>query len=563
MKVKQVSSRIRQQVRGFSPVQHATALRLCATALLLASRLAMGADYFVCQDQGCDTNAGTIAAPFRTILHAVKQAGAGDTVNLVPGERPWRESVALNTHPTWYHPGGEPGNPLVIDGHGSWITGADPCPPDAWNEEDDGVWTHRGMNYSAFMVIEGELAWQVSHRDVAEPGELYYLNHGHRLFYRTRPREPMPVIEIGQPDGVAITIDPKDWQNAGHGLVRYIGTTPPAAELVPPTWIKIAGVDRPLVQPRDRLEPGQFAVEDGVLHYRPPQGKQPPDMDIEAVVRGSGVYMGGNTSHVVIRNFNVRHVWNDGYNIHGGCKDISFFNCNAEDCGDEGFSSHGTCETLLDGGVFLRCDNGINNVNSAVSITRNVIIAGSRSTGYEGQQDSRHTVENLILIDNKNQLSCPNITGENILIANIDKGSMYTVSAGGKLENVTLIGEKADYRMLGLGPGQKLTLIGSRFEKAGTIHIRDTEPTNLTISNSVFHPDTVVEWGAKQPFKTMQLADAAKDATLPFAGAGMIEQPVLAPLTRGERPAVIPEDSGCTPELIERYLEFMKGWRKQ
>ncbi len=536
---------------------------LYRTCFTLAAALAFAcaplqltaADYYVDQSAGDDAKDGSQAAPFKTILHAIKRAGAGDTVHLVPGDQPWRESVALSTHPTWYHPGGEPGNPLVIDGHGSWITGADPCPPEAWTQEEDGLWTHRGMNDSDFLVIEGEFARQVSYADATEPGEVYHVNHGHRLFYRTRHREPMPTIEIGQPDGKAITIDPKDWQGARHGFVRYIGTTPPAAEIAPPTWVKVSGVDSRLVKPRERLALGQFAVEDGVLHYRPPQGKRPPDMDIEVVVRANGVFMGGNTSHVVIRNFNVRHVWNDGYNIHGGCKDISFLNCNAEDCGDEGFSSHGTCETLLDGAVILRCDNGINNVNSAVSVTRNAIIANCRSIGYEGQQDSRHTVENLILIDNP--ISCPNFTGRNILM----------VSTGERLQSIQLGGESLIDSLTVVGPaGRILTLFGakrasvskSRFETGGgAIHIRHDDPGILGITNSLFDPETLVEWGAGQPFKTMKLADAIKDKPLPFAGAGIIEKPLLEALTRGERPAVIPTDSGCTPELIERYLEFM------
>ena len=314
---------------------------------------------------------------------------------------------------------------------------------------------------------------------------------------------------------------------------------------------------QPLVRARERLAPGKFTIADKTLFLRPSEGKTPAEMQIQAVVRGNGVSMGGNTSHVVIRNFNVRHVHNDGYNIHGGCKDIAFFNCNAEDCGDEGFSAHSDCETLLDGAVFLRCDNGINNVNRAVSVTRNVLIADCRNQGFEGQQESRATVENLILIDNKNQLSCANVTGKNILIANIDKDTMFSIGAGGSLERVTVVGGKRDYSMLGVGPGKKLTLMDCRFEKAGDLHIRDADPSHLSIENSVFHPDTTLSWGAGQPFKTIKLVEAIKDKSLPFSGAGIIEKPLLEALTRGERPAVIPTGSGCTPELIERYLEFM------
>ena len=524
------------------------------------------ADYYVSQT-GDDANDGSQAAPFKTILHAVKAAGAGDTVHLVPGDQPWRESVVFNTHPTWYHKGGEPGKPLTIDGHGSWITGADPCPKESWKQESDGVWSHTGMEYSGFMVIEGRFENQVTDGDVLEPGELSYKDWANRLWYRVRDEDikqrVMPAIEIGQPDGTSIRIDPKDWQYAGTpGINCYCGADPKPDKIQAPTWIKIDGKEIPLARARERLAPGKFTVVDKTLFFRPPEGKTPVDMNIQAVVRGNGILMGGSTSHVVIRNFNVRYVWNDGYNIHGGCKDVAFYNCNAQDCGDEGFSSHSDCETLLDGAVFLRCDNGINNVNRAVSVTRNVLIADCRNQGFEGQQESRATVENLILIDNKNQLACANVTGRNILIANVDKGSKYTIGAAGSLERVTLVGGKPDLHMLAVIPGQKLTLMDCRFEKAGTIHIRDIEPLNLTIKNSVFHPDTILEWGPGAHFKTIKLAEAIEDKSLPFSGAGIIEKPLLEALTRGERPAVIPTDSGCTPELIERYLEFMAKYKK-
>ncbi len=535
--------------------------RISLSILLIGGACSLhAADYYVCQSTGSDTNAGTVAAPFLTILHAVKAAGAGDTVNLVPGDKPWRESVALNTHPTWYHPGGKPGNPLVIDGHGAWITGADPCPPGGWKEEADGVWAHSGMAYSGFMVVEGRLENQVTDADVVEPNELYYQGWANRLYYRVRDnRSLMPAVELGQPDGSSLALKTNDWEYAGRpGFVRYCGAAPKPADILSPTWVKIDGKESKLARARERLVPGRFTVVEGTLYYRPPAGKRPGEMAIEAVVRANGVVLSGSTSHVVIRNFNVRYVSNDGYNIHGGCKDIVFNNCNAEDCGDEGFSSHDNCETLLDGAVFLRCDNGLNNVNQSVSVTRNVIIADCRSLGYEGQQQSRHRVENLILIDNP--LSCVNFTGRNILLVNTGKYPSGIGLAGeSSLDRLTVVGPSHG-RLLHLYGATRVEIVHSRFEDGGqaVVHIRHADPGILRIRDSVFHPDTVVEWGAGQPFKSLKLADAARDKTLPFSGASVLEKPLLEPLTRGERPAIMPKNSGCDPELIARFLEFTK-----
>jgi hypothetical protein len=73
----------------------------------------------------------------------------------------------------------------------------------------------------------------------------------------------------------------------------------------------------------------------------------------------------------------------------------------------------------------------------------------------------------------------------------------------------------------------------------------------------LFHPDTIIEWGANQPFKTVKMADAIKEKSLPFSGAGTIEKPLLEALTSGNKPQEIPADSGCDAELIGRFLDYI------
>ena len=87
---------------------------------------------------------------------------------------------------------------------------------------------------------------------------------------------------------------------------------------------------------------------------------------------------------------------------------------------------------------------------------------------------------------------------------------------------------------------------------------RDADPRILPprIQNSVFHSNTVVERSTGQPSTSLKLVDAARDKTLPFSGPGLIGTPRLEALRRGERPAIMPRDSGCDTELIERFLEF-------
>lgn len=99
-------------------------LTLVTAALLLAS-FGVGAEtYRVDNLAGSDANDG-LAAPLRSIAAAVKRLGPGDTLLLVRTPQPYRESIALTR-------GGTPGAPVVVDGAGATICGADPAPRQGW-----------------------------------------------------------------------------------------------------------------------------------------------------------------------------------------------------------------------------------------------------------------------------------------------------------------------------------------------------------------------------------------------------------------------------------------------
>ena len=104
----------------------AVALGLVATALVVPTG---AADFHVDPEAGDDARDGLAATlesatrgPVRTIQRALRAAGPGDTVHLAASREPYRESLLLSGPSNWKHDGGEPGRPLVIDGHGGTLS---------------------------------------------------------------------------------------------------------------------------------------------------------------------------------------------------------------------------------------------------------------------------------------------------------------------------------------------------------------------------------------------------------------------------------------------------------
>ncbi len=87
--------------------------------------------YVVDGARGDDANDG-ISAPFATIARGARTVGPGDMLKIVPMDEPYRESLRLNRH-------GRRGAPIVIEGGGATLTGADPAPTEGWTEQD-GTW---------------------------------------------------------------------------------------------------------------------------------------------------------------------------------------------------------------------------------------------------------------------------------------------------------------------------------------------------------------------------------------------------------------------------------------
>jgi hypothetical protein len=410
------------------------------------------------------------------------------------------------------------------------------------------------------MVVDDRMVFERLSFNALRPGELCYLGDFLNIYPPTnRPLSDLR-IEVGQPDGSTVTVDPARWHPT-HSVIREVRRYP---GLRPPTWVKVDGRETPLLAARERLEPGMWCRDGKTLYYRPPAGRTPADLRIECVIRDNGVQMSGETAHVVVRHLNVVHVANDGFNIHGHVTHAEFYDCNARDCGDAGFSAHDACETLLDGAVYVNCDNGIANVNqSGFSITRNVILQGARSVGYLLQGAARHELRHAILVDNPHQFSGLGVEGDNLLLVQTRSASRpcSALTCGGTtvLSRVTVVGHAGLFRTdAGASVTLNACLLGGG---QGALHIRADDPLALLrLRDVVGAPDLTVEWGSRYPWKTQPLGEWLGQAAAAGAATNCTvrDLPGLAALRAGQKPGDLPAGLGCTPELIERFLAHFR-----
>lgn len=113
------------------------------------------ATLYVDSIQGKDANKGTEEAPFRTIAQALKNAGPGDTVLLVPGQPPIHEGAIFHDKK------GEEGRPITLDGGGNVLIGSRPIDPTEWKEAKPGLY-RREMK--RFLDKEGKMLRSMSGR---------------------------------------------------------------------------------------------------------------------------------------------------------------------------------------------------------------------------------------------------------------------------------------------------------------------------------------------------------------------------------------------------------------
>lgn len=315
-------------------------LLLGAAIAIQAPHTAQARDIHVDPAQGSDAADGLSArpegasGPVKSILRAVKLAGPGDTIHL--SKTTYHETFDLtNRH-------GEPGKPLIIDGHGATLDGARLIDPADWIMVAPGLYRNTTLFAHPLHKLE-EWVW--------------------RFF----------VVFDGR-------VNRMDRCSKGNNVPWK---TP--ADLQPGEW----------TYQKD---------DEHAFYVRVDAAKSLAEARISVPWEVNGVSIHGNAHDITVRNLTATRVINDGYNISPSAgrrmEHIVFENIASIECGDDGLSAHDDCHVSIDGFYSTGNATGLcttgDSVNNRLYLRKNV---GFEMYFYESpvRGTVTHTITNSLV----------------------------------------------------------------------------------------------------------------------------------------------------------------------
>lgn len=142
--------------------------------VLLVGPASHAATYNVDGRTGNDQNDGGVTAPFKTIARGLQAIKPGDTLLLVKMDEPYRESIPIKMH-------GKPEAPIIIDGGGATISGADPAPKQGWQDQNGAFSLAQGTQVQ-FLFGPGRRFEQGKSAEALGPEEWFW--QAGRLFFK-------------------------------------------------------------------------------------------------------------------------------------------------------------------------------------------------------------------------------------------------------------------------------------------------------------------------------------------------------------------------------------------
>jgi len=361
--------------------------------------------------QARDLHVG-IDAEVPTIHHAIKLAEPGDTIHLEPGK-------VYRDYAGFYGKRGEPGKPIILDGHGATLEGSDPLDPAKWREVSPGLFAADDLlpNLSDAVI-----------------GRWFFLFDGKmQLMGRTSKGRSEPLKKPEE-------LQPGEW-----------------------TFVKDAS----------REKPTSKAIY-GTFFIKLASGVALADAKIFVPVRSAGVQFGGDNAHLVIRNLTTTHPYNDGFNIHGDCREVVFENIRAIECGDDGISAHESAQYRVDGFVSIGNSTGICDTGTAQTSYTNVFIADCLGFDLYFLDEGRYSLTNvLVLSKSQNPFVVTGratgdccLTMENVHLRRLVEPRLGNIAVRAVVEGNRCTFEGLDFKLAGAATW-KNTLINDRPSEPG------------------------------------------------------------------------------------------------
>jgi hypothetical protein len=269
-----------------------------------------------------------------TIHAAIKMAVAGDTIHLEP--KVYRDYAGF------YMKKGEPGKPITLDGHGATLEGSDPIDPAKWREVSPGVFAN----------------------DDLLPG--------------------LSDAAIGR------------WFFLFDGKMQLMGRTSKGRSAALKKPEELQAGEWTFVKDPSREKPPSKAIY-GTFYLKLGAGQTLADAKIFAPMRSAGVQFGGDNAHLVIKNLTATHPYNDGFNVHGDCRDVVFENIRAIECGDDGISAHESAQYRVNGFVSIGNSTGICDTGTAQTSYNRVFIAECIGFDLYFLDNGRYKLTNAVI----------------------------------------------------------------------------------------------------------------------------------------------------------------------
>ena len=354
------------------------------TLALIFGMALSAADIYVDYNKGNAKNPGTKEAPLDILARAVNRAKPGDTIYVLPSDKPIRDAIVFRGK------NGQPGKPITVDGMNNIFLGTRPLNLKEWKEIKPGYFAcvrkiGSNMANRYFMTLKGKI---------------------HRMgrFNKAQGSQKFKKLE---------ELQPGEWT-----IIR--GELAKGAKGKNPAYLQ------------------QYVI-------RLPEGAKTPDeagFEEPILRRISGVDIAKDSNYITIRNVIVKHFHNDGYNFHGNSRNIVLENIAAVECGDDAISAHETCEIKVKNFVAIRCSTAICHINKSENYHENVYAEGILGRDIMLTENTRNTLINAWFKANaiggfmltSRKESHHRSTMKNVRMINSNPRGSFAVSNQGKMD---------------------------------------------------------------------------------------------------------------------------------